>query len=220
MAGVLIAACLAVLLALAVRRFAVGYPEPSSRHRQLAPREVAFLRAATDAMFPANGAVPVSGSEIDAAGYVDGWFGVLHPAKRLQIRLLLVLFEHATLLLPAPGPRGRLRFSSLSLAQRVEVLRGWYASPSFVRRTVFTALRSVLGIAYLGHPATMRHLRVAPYAFDSPVVDADLLYPPIGESTAAIAHRPEERATPVEGPASEPIALDGPPHPDYAERPL
>jgi hypothetical protein len=206
-----------VMLALGGRRVLLGYPKPSRSYRRLRPREIALLRAATDAMFPARGAIPVSGADVDAPRYVDAWFDLLHPMRRLQIRLLLFFFEHVTLFFWAPGPRGWRRFSALSLQQRIEVLRQWYASRWFARRLVFTALRSVLGIVYLGHPATMRFLHVAPYDFPSPVVDADVLYPPIGRGPEEIPFDPEDRTPPADG---VPLELDSPVHPDYAERPL
>ncbi len=37
----------------------------------------------------------------------------------------------------APGAGGWRRFSSLSLQQRIEVLRSWYSSRLFVRRLIF-----------------------------------------------------------------------------------
>ena len=213
----LAAAIFVVLLGLGLRRLLSGYPTTSRSYRHLRRREIALLRAATDAMFPARGAVPVAGADVDAPGYVDTWFDVLHPLRRFQIRLLLLLFEQVTLVFWAPGPRGWRRFSALSLQQRIEVLRGWYSSHWYVRRLVFTALRSVLGIAYLGDPATMRFLRVAPYDFESPVLDADVLYPPIGQGPDAIVYGPADRSPPSDG---VPIDLDSPVHPDYAERPL
>jgi len=206
-----------ILIALGVRRFLLGYPRSRREYRQLRAHEIALLRAATDAMFPARGAIPVSGADVDAPRYVDTWFDLLHPTKRFQVRLLLLFFEQATLFVWAPAPRGWRRFSALSLQQRIEVLRAWHASRWFVGRLVFTAFRSVLGIAYLGHPATMRYLGVAPYDFESPVLDADVLYPPIGQGPEAVPYGPGDRTPPSDG---IPIDLDGPIHPDYAERPL
>ena len=142
---------------------------------------------------------------------------LLHPMRRSQIRLLLFFFEHATMFFWAPGAAGWRRFSALSLQQRIEVLRRWHSSHFFARRLVFTALRSVLGIVYLAHPGTMRHLRVAPYDFPSPVLDADVLYPPIGQGPDAIPYAAEDRTPPSQG---VPIDLDSPVHPDYAEQPL
>ena len=208
---------LAALVALAVRRAHFGYPPLPPDYARIAPREAAFLRAAVDAAFPSRGAIPVAGSEVDAPRYVDRWFEVLHAGKRFQIRLLFAFFEHATLIFWAPGPRGWRRFSALSLAQRIEVLHGWYASRVFARRLVFTALRSVLGLAYLDHPATLRFLRVAPYDFPTPVLDVDLVYPPIGKGLDEVAHEPGDLTAPSDG---TPLALDTPVHPDYLERPL
>jgi len=209
---------LAIALAAAgLRRFWLGYPRPARSYACLAPREIAFVRAATEALFPVRGSLPVAGSEVDAPGYVDGWLALLRPPKRRQIRLLLCFFEHATLFFWAPGSRGWRRFTDLSLQQRTEVLAAWSASRWYSRRVVFTALRSALGLAYLGHPATMRYLRLAPFAFPSPVCEADLLYPPIGRDYDAIPYGLEDLTPPSQG---RPIPLDSPVHPDYAETPL
>jgi len=208
---------LAVLLVLAARRALAGYPPLPPDYARLRAREAAFLRAAVDAAFPARGAIPVAGSEVDAPRYVDRWFELLHAGKRFQIRLLLFFFEHATGFFWAPGPRGWRRFSALSLAQRIEVLRAWHSSRFFARRLVFTALRSVLGLAYLDHPATLRFLRVAPYAFPTPVLDVDLVYPPIGTSIESNPLSSADLTQPSDG---TPLPLDSPTHRDYEERPL
>ena len=213
----IVAVVLAVFLALGIRRFGLGYPRPTHPYRRLRPREIAFLRACTDAMFPARGAIPVSGSDVDTPRYVDHLLDALHAGKRFQIRLLLCFFEHATLFFWSPGAAGFRRFSSLSLQQRIDVLHAWYSSSWFVRRLVFTALRSVLGLAYLGHPDTLRYLRVAPFDFASPILDADVLYPPIGAHPDAIAYAPADRTAPSDG---SPIELDAPIRPDFRESPL
>lgn len=203
--------------ALVARRFALGYSSPGREYAFLKPREIAFILAATDATFPTNPWIPVSGADVDAPRYVDRWFETLDSGKRFQIRLLLFFFEHATMFFWAPGAAGWRRFSSLSLKQRTEVLRAWYASELFARRLVSMALRAVLGMAYLGHPETLRFLRVAPYDFKSPILEADLLYPPIGKGHDAHIYGIEDLTPPSDG---TPIELDSPLHPDYAERPL
>ena len=204
-------------VALVVRRFALGYPSPSREYAVLKSREIAFLSAASDATFPTRSAIPVSGMDVDTPHYVDRWFETLHRPKRFQIRLLLLFFEQATLIWWAPGAGGWRRFSSLSLKQRTEVLRSWYMSRLFARRLVSLALRAVLGMAYLGHPATMRALHVAPFDFESPVLEADLLYPPIGKRHDENPYGPEDLTPPSDG---TPIDLDTPIHPDYREQPL
>jgi hypothetical protein len=202
---------------LLLRRLFLGYSRPSRSYERLAPREIAFVLATVEALFPSRAELPVSGLDVDAPGYIDRLLDALHPTKRTQIRLLLCFFEQATLFWWAPGPRGWRRFSDLSLQQRSQVLENWNSSSVFLRRLVFTALRSVLGLAYLGNPATMRLLKVAPFDFASPVCEADLLYPPIGEDYDAIAYGVEDLTPPSDG---TPIALDSPIHPDYAETPL
>ena len=73
----------------------------------------------------------------------------------------------------------------------------------------------MLTMGYFSHPAVLRTLQLAPYAIESPVCEADLLYPRVGQPRESIAWGPEDLA-----PAPErgvPLALDGPLHPDYAE---
>jgi hypothetical protein len=207
---------LAVLLAaifLAWRLFA-RYPRPGAgRFRVLAAREVAFLEAASEALFPHGGELPVSGREAGIPAWVDGYVA-LQPARgRLLMRLLFCLLEQATLVFAAPGRGGRRRFSSLDPAQRVAALEGWQRSRFFPRRLVFTSLRAILTMGYFAHPAVLRGLGLAPYRVDVPVAEADLLYPPIGEPLTAIRFTRADLTPPSDG---TPL-LGAPLHPEYAE---
>ena len=198
-------------------RIFVGYPRPAGRFVILAPREVRFLDAVAEATFPAGGAIPLAGLDAGLPRYVDRWLVALAARQRLLIRALLLLMEHATLVFPAPGRGGFRRFSSLTLDQRESVLRGWAESRLFARRLVFMSLRAILTMGYLGHPTAMRHLRLAPYAFASPILQADVLYPPIGQSrednpVSADDVTPQSDGTPLD--------LSGPIHTRYAEKPL
>jgi hypothetical protein len=131
------------------------------------------------------------------------------------MRLLFFLVEHATLVAPAPGWGGWRRFSSLSPEQRIAALDGWRTSRHFARRLVFTSLRAILTMGYFSHPPVLRQLRVAPLAIETPVCEADLLYPPIGRSPEAIRWSAADLTPPSDG---TPVDLDGPLHPAYAER--
>lgn len=177
--------------------------------------EIAFIEATSDVMFPPGGAIPVSGRETDLPGYVDRFLATLDRPLRWQIRALMLLVEHATLFFPAPGRGGFGRFSSLSEDQRTAVLTGWSESAFFLRQLLFTALRAVLTMGYLGHPDVMRFLNVAPFAIESPVCEADLLYPPIGAHPDVIGLTEEDITPPSDG---RPIDLDGPLHPAFVER--
>ena len=125
-------------------------------------------------------------------------------------RLLFLLVEHATLLFPAPGPRGFRRFSSLAPAQREAALDGWRTSRLFPRRLVFASLRALLTNAYVADPGVLRGLGLTPFAIDTPVCEADLLYPPIGRPPAAIRH--VATTPPSDGTPLDPAA---PRHPAY-----
>ena len=203
-----------LLVAAAVRSFK-GYPRGGARYRHLSRREVAFLHAAGDAIFPRGGVIPASGSDADVAGYTDRWLAASRPRIRVLMHLLFFLVEHATLLFPAPGWGGWRRFTSLSPEQRIAVLEAWRHSRYFPRRLVFTSLRAVLTMAWFAHPQVMRQLRVAPLAIETPVCEADLLYPPIGRSAEAIRYTAADLTPPSDG---TPLDLEGPLHSGWAER--
>ncbi len=211
--------CISLAAFLIVRRIFFGYSalaRGAARFGVLAPREVVFISSTAEVMFPADGAIPFSGLEADLPGYADRFLAALEPRIRWQIRALFALFEHATIVFPAPGWTGFRRFSSLTFEQRELVLQGWSQSPQFIRQIVFVALRAVLTMGYLGHPVVMRHLRVAPYAIESPVCAADLLYPAIGAHPDQIPYTQSDITPPSDG---TPIDIDGPLHPDYFQSP-
>ena len=123
---------IALAVFLIVRRIFLGYSAwvtNATKYGVLAPREVAFISSTAEVMFPAGGAIPFSGLEADIPSYADRFLSALEPRIRWQIRALFALFEHATLLFPAPGWTGLRRFSSLTFEQRELVLQGWSQSP-------------------------------------------------------------------------------------------
>jgi hypothetical protein len=166
-------------------------------------------------MFPPGGHIRSSGLDADLPAYIDRWMAVSQPRVRLLMHLLFFFVEHATLLFPAPGRHRRRRFSSLGLEQRVAVLGAWGESGLYLRRLVFMSLRSILTMGYFAHPPVLRQLGVAPLAIDSPICEADLLYPPIGKLPADIPYTPDDLTAPSDG---TPLTLDGPLHRDFAER--
>jgi hypothetical protein len=167
-----------VLLGCGAVRFSLGYPRAPG-FRRLAPREVAFLQAAGDALFPPGGLVPPSGSDAQVAARLDAYLGIVPPRMRRLMRLLFVLVEHATLLFPA---------------QRSAVLEGWRRSRLVPRRIVFTSLRALITNAYLADPVVLAHLGLSPWVIETPATEADDLYPPIGRPRSAI--RPRAPAPP------------------------
>lgn len=205
----------ALALVLALRRAFAGYPAQAGL-RHLRRGEAAFLRASGDAMYPPGGPVVPSASETGIDRYVDGYLGIVPPHMRRLMRMLFFLMEHATLLFPAPPPRGRRRFSSLSGAQQVAVLEAWRHSGWFPRRLAFTSLRAVLTNGYVSDPTVLRSLGLAPFEIEPPIVEADLLYPRIGAPRSSIRHGPADLAAPGTAP---PLGPESPRHADFREDP-
>ena len=209
---------LGFVLLVGLRRVLAGYPRPPGTPRVLTRAEWATLDAVADALFPAGGPVPPSGSEAGVAAYVDRLVEASHPRQRSLMRALFLLVEHGTLLFPAPGGlSGLRRFSALDAGQRVVVLEAWRCSGWFVRRLVFTSLRAICTMAYFSDPAVLRTLRLGPFAIDTPVVEADLLYPRVGEGRDTIRLTRDDLSTLASRDAAPPLATDSPRSPGPAE---
>jgi hypothetical protein len=197
------------LAAVGLRRLGLGYP--ATALGALARHEAAFVAAAADTMFPPGGEIPESGVEAGIPVYVDGYLTALPTRQRLLIRALFLLMEQATLLFPAPGWGGWRRFSALAPEQRAAVLDGWRGSRLFPRRLVFLALRSILTMGYFSCPSVLRAMELAPLDIETPVVEADLLYPRAGRPKAEIVFGPGDLSESLPGPLPVDAAL----HPDY-----
>lgn len=205
----------AALLGYGLARVFAGYPAPPQPTQVLRRREMALLAAVADGLFPPGGAIAESGREAEIPAYVDRLAGASQRRQRVLMRALFFLFEHATLCFPAPGGlRGMRRFSGLTAPQREAVLEDWRSSRLFARRLVFTSLRALCTLGYFAHPGVLRALRLAPFAIETPVCEADLWIPPIGASRASIRLTRADLTPPSAG---LPLALDGPLREGYAE---
>ena len=151
--GYLAAAALVILLA-ALWRGLGGYAATASPRKYLSRMDAAVFKAAAEATFPAGGEVSPSYSEARVVEYCDDYIGWLSPSQRILIRLLLVLFEHSTLLF-VPSLR---RMSSLSVEDRIKYLDGWDQSPLYLRRMAFQSLRAILCMAYLADDEVNRQI--------------------------------------------------------------
>ena len=194
------------------RRGFAGYAPAPAGLAVLHRGEAAFVQAVAEVLFPAGGAMALSGADAQLAQSVDRHLAALPEAKRFQIRLLFHFVEHVTLFLPEHEPGGRQRFSSLSAAARVSLLERLANHPRSVVRLLFTALRSVFVLAYLGHPENLHALDLAPFEIDPVVSDAEVLFPRVGALPGSIPHGPADRTEPV----GTPLDPSGPRHPAYA----
>jgi hypothetical protein len=205
----------AALLGYGLARVFAGYPPAPRETQVLRRREMALLAAVSDALFPPGGAIPASGREAGVPEYVDRLVAASQTRQRVLMRALFFLFEHATLLFPAPGGlAGFRRYSKLAAAQREAVLERWRTSPWFVRRLVFISLRALCTLGYFASPRVLRVLHLAPFAVETPVCEADLWYPPIGAPRASLRRTRADLTPPSAG---VPLSLDAPLLEGYAE---
>jgi len=204
---------LIALLIVGYRRFVSGYPPAPPGLAVLHRAEAKFVESAAEVLFPGGAGLSVAGVDAHLPHYVDRHLAALPRTKRMQIRALFWLFEHLTLIFPGNEPGGRRRFSKLSAAARDSVVARVANHSNELVRTLFTALRAVLGLGYLGHPANLRDLGVAPFEIELGVSDAELVFPRIGGLVSSIAFELEDRTDPAE---LGPLDANGPRHRAYA----
>ena len=143
---ILFAGTLAIILLVAIRVLK-GYAEKAAGFSVLSIRETAFLKAVSDAVFPAGGEIPMSGSEADIPAYMDRYLSSLPARYRRFIRLLFFLFENATWIFSGTTAG----FSALKGDRRQAYLEGWETSRFYARRMAAQGLKTLMCIAYLGN---------------------------------------------------------------------
>jgi hypothetical protein len=205
---------LAALAGWAGLRTLRGYAPPPTNIRTLAPREYALVATMAETVFPRGGRPEPSGVEAGIAEFVDRYLRGVPSSRRRQMRLLFACFEHATLLFPARGRGGMRRFTDLSPEARARWLAGWEASRLASRRLLFTSLRAILTMGYFQHPRVLRALDLAPRRVDTPICQADLLWPRVGELPETIRHTRADVTAPGGG---APLGPGSPLDPDFEE---
>jgi hypothetical protein len=142
------------VLLLAVRGLALGYPPPRLSTRILSAKEQAIVAACADALFPAGGPIPLSGTEAGLVEYVELYIARAPCALRPLMRLLFHSVEHSPWIL---GPR-HTRFTRLSHADRIAVLSSMARSRIYFRRVIFLSLRTMLSMGYLANEHVARSI--------------------------------------------------------------
>jgi hypothetical protein len=143
-------------IALLVRGVLLGDPAPLVAGAILTRKEQAIVAACADAMFPAGGVIPLSGTEAGLVRYMDDYVRRAPSHLRPWIRLLLAFFEHAPWVF---GPR-RARFTRLTQAERLEALARMAKSPIYFRRVAFLSMRTILSMGYLADERVARHIGI------------------------------------------------------------
>lgn len=153
-------------------RLVTGYPPPALQDGVLNRCEQALVAAVADALFPAGGPIPLSGTEAEILAYFDGYVRRSLPRQRLLMRLLLIFTEYSPLLF---GPVRR-RFTRLTDAERVAYLERSSVSNIYFRRITFLSFRTLMTMAYLAHPEVERAMRICadcdPFRMGPPVTES------------------------------------------------
>jgi hypothetical protein len=150
--AVIVVVIAVAFLLLAVRGVALGYPPPRISTRVLSAKEQAIVASCADALFPAGGPIPISGTEAGVVEYVALFVERTPRATRALMRMLFRFVEHSTWLF---GPR-RARFSRLSVAERIAALSAMAESRFYFRRVSFLSLRTMLSMGYLANEEVAR----------------------------------------------------------------
>lgn len=140
----------------AVRGLFLGYPEKTFDDGSLGAKEQAIVAACADAFFPPGGPIPVSGTAAGLVPYFDGYVERLPKGQAILVRALLWFIEHGPWIF---GPRP-VRFTRLTLEQRIHVLRAMQESPIYFRRVAFLSMRTILTMGYLANPDVMRSMHM------------------------------------------------------------
>lgn len=152
----------------------------------------ATIRAYADALFPADGPIPISGSEAGAVEYMRHYLERSQPRQRRLVQLLFVACEWGPFVL---GPR-RCRFTQLTRVEQQTFIAQGFASPLYLRRVIVLTMRALLTMAYFANPDVLcaigqRHDQ-DPFGLDVPtpkasgerlvpgLVDADEAFDAVG----------------------------------------
>ncbi|WP_437986406.1 gluconate 2-dehydrogenase subunit 3 family protein [Sorangium sp. So ce117] len=150
---VVVLAALALAAVFLVRRASA----PGAPSSALSVKERAIVAACADALFPAGGPIPVSGTEAGLVEYVDRYVARTPRPLRPYMRLLFHFVELSPWVF---GPR-RARFTRLPQADRIAVLASMAQSCIYLRRVTFLSLRTMLSMGYLANEKVAGAIGVA-----------------------------------------------------------
>jgi len=114
----------------------------------------ACITGASEALFPANDFGAPDWREVRMLERTRAWMAALPPKHSLLIELLYFAVEWATPLLgPAPG-----RYSKITPARRVAIVRRWRASRLYPLKLLGDAFKATASMIYLSHPAALAYI--------------------------------------------------------------
>ena len=163
------------------------HPTATGR-KVLSDEEARFLDAVAEAYWPPNNALGVDCKSLDVTAKIDAHLSWLHAREQRAARAVLSAIDWW----PRLSFTSTGRFSTLSLEDRIEVLRAWETSPQEARRAIPSLLRLMVGIHVFHAPATLNAMQHEfGCTMDPPVVA------PVDERLAPIEPPPEDSDAPT-----------------------
>lgn len=133
--------------ALGVGRHLTGYSldeQTKQQLRALSPKELIVLRAVCARILATDASDAPSADDVGAALYIDGYLARLDESLRKDVRALLHLVEHGSVLFRLRGTR----FTRMTPEEQDRTLADWAESSLTVRRRGFQALKSLALLGY------------------------------------------------------------------------
>lgn len=124
----------------------------------LRSKEREIVAACAEVLLPAGGAIPLSGLDAGVVAYFDDVMAQIPRTTQLLLRALLQFVQHSPTFY---GPLKR-PITKLGVEDRRRVLEGLMNSRSYLLRTAFLGLRTVITIAYFGNEEVNRTVGATP----------------------------------------------------------
>lgn len=118
------------------------------------PKEMAVLKAAAEAFFPAGGAIPYSATEAEVPRFLDGHFSSTDPETKNMLKMLLSAMEVAPIFFLFSFKR----FSNLSIPDRQKFLLGLEKSRWFIKKFLFVGLKIPCVLAYYANEKVQKSI--------------------------------------------------------------
>jgi hypothetical protein len=129
-----------------VRAASLFNQRPAGGRQVLSSREVAILGSLIEAALPGDGDMP-PGDVAFITAYVDDFLAHGDPDGRLLFKTVLQVMEEQSLLTRFS------RFTSLSLASRIDEIRAWELTPVYLKNAAFQSVKLVIGMGYFEQPS-------------------------------------------------------------------
>ena len=116
----------------------------------LSDDEYGFVQALAEAWMPGGGTPSLSGADANLGAWLDEMLTHMAANQVTLLKMMLQILDDAPLL------TDRTRYTTLPLARRTEILRGWMASKKPLFRGAVTGVIVLMGMGWSTHPDVVR----------------------------------------------------------------